>query len=347
MRSIHRTLRTALLALRRNLMRSLLTCLGVVIGVAAVIAVMEIGQGASSAISEAIATLGANVVQIDPSDLMKAGVSTGRAADVAHAGRLRRDPPGVRGRSSGRAERGLPAAGRLRQPQLGAAPDPRHHAGISADSQLGGVAGGQAFTDDDVRDAAPVCLIGQTPARAVPGRVARGQGSARAQRPPPCHRRARPQGRQRDRRRPGRLLPRPVDDRQAPPLRQQADHRPGRGRSLRGQVNTLSELYPDDQAPLYPQRTSLETVDVPTMTRLASLDDVGSPPHPRRTSSWRSARSRNCSASGTGSPTTSRTTSASATSPPPPRPSARPADSSPTCCSPSRSSRSWWAASGS
>src|SRR4051812_19271048 len=67
----------ALHALRRNIMRSLLTCLGIVIGIAAVIAMMEIGQGSSLSIQKAIASLGANVIQIDPSDIAKSGVSSG------------------------------------------------------------------------------------------------------------------------------------------------------------------------------------------------------------------------------------------------------------------------------
>ena len=41
----YRIFRTALRALRRNVMRSLLTTLGIVIGIAAVIAMMEIGKG--------------------------------------------------------------------------------------------------------------------------------------------------------------------------------------------------------------------------------------------------------------------------------------------------------------
>src|SRR5208282_4209330 len=45
-----RILRTALRALRRNVMRSALTTLGIVIGVAAVIAMMEIGNGSTMAI---------------------------------------------------------------------------------------------------------------------------------------------------------------------------------------------------------------------------------------------------------------------------------------------------------
>ena len=77
MLSTFRTLRTALRALRRNVMRSVLTCLGIIIGIAAVIAMTEIGQGSSYAIQQSIASLGANVIQIDPSDSTVGGVSSG------------------------------------------------------------------------------------------------------------------------------------------------------------------------------------------------------------------------------------------------------------------------------
>src|ERR1017187_2026807 len=71
------TLRMAFRALRRNVMRSALTCLGIIIGVAPVIAMMEIGGGSSRAIEQAVASLGASVIQIDPADISVAGVSSG------------------------------------------------------------------------------------------------------------------------------------------------------------------------------------------------------------------------------------------------------------------------------
>ena len=61
---IHRTVYTALTALKRNPMRALLTTLGIVIGVGAVIAMMEIGNGSSTAIRKTISTMGANVLLI-------------------------------------------------------------------------------------------------------------------------------------------------------------------------------------------------------------------------------------------------------------------------------------------
>ena len=72
MRSAIRTTRTALQALRRNAMRSILTCLGITIGIAAVITMVEIGQGSSLALQRTIAAIGANVVQVDPKELSEA-----------------------------------------------------------------------------------------------------------------------------------------------------------------------------------------------------------------------------------------------------------------------------------
>ena len=59
-------LKTASGALRRNVMRTLLTTLGIVIGVAAVITMMEIGNGATIAIQRTIASMGANTLVILP-----------------------------------------------------------------------------------------------------------------------------------------------------------------------------------------------------------------------------------------------------------------------------------------
>ncbi len=67
----------ALRALRRNLMRSLLTALGVVIGVAAVITIVSIGAGARAEVEEQVNRLGHNVMLIFPGSQQLGGVSTG------------------------------------------------------------------------------------------------------------------------------------------------------------------------------------------------------------------------------------------------------------------------------
>jgi putative ABC transport system permease protein len=67
----------ALKALRRNLMRTALTMLGIVIGVSAVICTVAIGEGASSKIRDAIASVGANVIWVEAGGSNVGGVRTG------------------------------------------------------------------------------------------------------------------------------------------------------------------------------------------------------------------------------------------------------------------------------
>ena len=69
--------RVALKALRRNLMRSILTALGVIIGVSAVICTVAIGEGAAFKIREAIASIGDNVVWLEAGGVNRGGVRTG------------------------------------------------------------------------------------------------------------------------------------------------------------------------------------------------------------------------------------------------------------------------------
>jgi len=67
----------ALRALRRNKMRSILTALGIIIGVAAVIATVSIGNGAKSQVEASIASLGQNVITIFPGNFTSGGARGG------------------------------------------------------------------------------------------------------------------------------------------------------------------------------------------------------------------------------------------------------------------------------
>jgi putative ABC transport system permease protein len=77
MRLLLITIRIALRALRRNIMRSLLTTLGIIIGVAAVIAMVSIGQGASVSVQEQIARMGNNMLIILPGTTTQGGIRSG------------------------------------------------------------------------------------------------------------------------------------------------------------------------------------------------------------------------------------------------------------------------------
>src|SRR4030065_841290 len=66
----------ALESLNANKMRSMLTVLGIVIGVARVIAMISIGRGAQASIASRIESMGTNLVYISPGSTSEGGVQT-------------------------------------------------------------------------------------------------------------------------------------------------------------------------------------------------------------------------------------------------------------------------------
>ena len=83
---IWNTLQLALREIRRNLLRSFLTILGIVIGVAAVITMVTLGNGATKSISDQVSSLGSNLLMVRPGQRMGPGGSAGapmfKIADV-------------------------------------------------------------------------------------------------------------------------------------------------------------------------------------------------------------------------------------------------------------------------
>ncbi len=71
------TLKIALRALRTNKMRSFLTMLGIIIGIAAVIAMMAVGAGARHVISQQIASIGSNIILVIPGSTTSGGLRSG------------------------------------------------------------------------------------------------------------------------------------------------------------------------------------------------------------------------------------------------------------------------------
>jgi len=99
MKLLRMTMRTALRALRRNKMRSGLTMLGIIIGVAAVITMVSIGQGADAAVQKQILSLGNNMLMIIPGATTSAGVRSGwggvSTLSAGDANAIKRECPSV------------------------------------------------------------------------------------------------------------------------------------------------------------------------------------------------------------------------------------------------------------
>src|ERR1700730_8679253 len=93
------TFNVAFRALRRNKLRSVLTALGIIIGVAAVIAMVGIGNGARAQVEAQIASLGQNVILIFSGSTTASGIRTGWGGagtlKIEDAEAIRREVPGV------------------------------------------------------------------------------------------------------------------------------------------------------------------------------------------------------------------------------------------------------------
>src|SRR5213076_2410463 len=78
--SIVNTIRTAFRALGANKLRALLTMLGIIIGVAAVISLMSVGRGAQAAVTDQIQGLGTNLLFVRPGSSQQGGIRAGQGS---------------------------------------------------------------------------------------------------------------------------------------------------------------------------------------------------------------------------------------------------------------------------
>src|SRR3982750_454601 len=96
---IDSTVRVAFRALQRNKLRSVLTALGIIIGAAAVVAMVSIGNGAKAQVEQQIASLGENVIIIFSGSGTSSGIRTGWGSPgtlkIEDAPAIRREVPGV------------------------------------------------------------------------------------------------------------------------------------------------------------------------------------------------------------------------------------------------------------
>src|SRR5881296_1824353 len=162
------TFHVAYRALRRNKMRSVLTALGIIIGVGAVIAMVGIGNGAKAQVEAQIASLGENVILIFSGSTTSSGIRTGWGGagtlKIEDAEAIRREVPGVIGVSEEVVSTTQVAAGNQNwfTRIFGESAD-------YFDIRQWPLADGAPFTPQDVRSANKVCVIGRTTATQIYG----------------------------------------------------------------------------------------------------------------------------------------------------------------------------------
>jgi len=274
--------RTALNGLRRNVLRAALTTLGIIIGVSAVIAMMEIGRGSSSAIQQTIASMGANNLLVLPGTASSGGVSFGAGSIVTltpqDSEAILSEVPAVRGAAPiVRARTQVIYGNRNWVPVFIYGSTPAY-----LKIREWGLAEGEPFTERDVRNASKVCLLGQRLVRELfqgespLGKEVRvnnvsfkviGVLDAKG---------ANMMGIDQD-----DILLAPwttikfrVTGSSAATANQSAAAATSSGSSTSQQVNTLNQIYPQVQNQLYPLPSATQAADTPLPVRFVNVDQI-------------------------------------------------------------------------
>ncbi|MCZ2405454.1 MAG: ABC transporter permease, partial [Burkholderiales bacterium] len=151
------TLLLALRSIRRNLLRSFLTILGIVIGVSAVITMVTLGNGATLAVQNQIASLGTNLLQVRPGQRLGPGSGSAPAFKDVDADAIAQQIGGIQAVApEGRTGGTVVAAGRNWTTSI--------IGSTNAWLETGNwqVHLGRAFRPEELRAGAAVCLIGAT-----------------------------------------------------------------------------------------------------------------------------------------------------------------------------------------
>ncbi|NLR61899.1 FtsX-like permease family protein [Chitinophaga polysaccharea] len=151
----------ALRALQRNKLRAFLTMLGIIIGVAAVIAMVAIGEGSKESIQSQLSSMGSNMITVLPASNVAGGVRIGGASyqslTLPDVLAIQRGAEHVSAVSPVSSTKGQAIFGALNWPTTlqGVAPS-------YFDIRKLTISDGIAFSDADVATAAKVCVLGQT-----------------------------------------------------------------------------------------------------------------------------------------------------------------------------------------
>ncbi|MFH2121983.1 MAG: ABC transporter permease [Pseudomonadota bacterium] len=273
---IYATTCIAFKALGRNPMRAMLTTLGIVIGVGAVIAMMEIGAGSSAALKKSIASMGANVLVIRPGTASSGGVSFGAGSTTTltpeDCQAVLRECPAVRNAAPLVRTRAQVVYGNRNWVPNSIYGTTTAYLDVQDWSIL---AEGEPFSDRDVLNGNRVCLLGQTLVRELfedsspLGKDIRiknisfrviGVLTAKG----------------------ANMMGFDQDDVILAPWTTIKYRVTGISLSTTNQsagsttdsVNTLSNLYPVTQINLYPERSTIQQANTPMPVRFANIDQI-------------------------------------------------------------------------
>jgi putative ABC transport system permease protein len=160
------TLLLALREIRRNLLRSFLTILGIVIGVAAVITMVTIGRGATQAVADQISSLGTNLLMVRPGQRLGPGRDSGGAPafKIADAEAVAAQIAGVRAVAPQSSSGATVVNGARNWATLAVGTTDEYF-----ETNNWTIADGRVFTPAEQRAGAAVCLIGATVRRELYG----------------------------------------------------------------------------------------------------------------------------------------------------------------------------------
>jgi len=283
---VYRTIRTALRALRRNPMRAMLTTLGIIIGVAAVIAMMEIGEGSSKAIQRTISSMGANNLLVMPGTAASGGVSFGAGSVMTLTPQdceaIIRECPAVRAAAPMVRARTQVIYGNRNWVPLfifGTAPE------YLLVRDWTTLTDGEMFSERDIRNGNKVCVLGQTLVRELFGGESALGKEVRVQNVSfrvigvLSAKGANMMGMDQD---DILLAPwttikyRVVGSSVANVNQSSAGSGAGAGASsgTGSAVNSLSQLYPNTQLNLYPVQSATQAADTPLPVRFTNVDQI-------------------------------------------------------------------------
>jgi len=160
--SLFNLLRIAFKALQRNKLRAFLTMLGIIIGVASVIAMVAIGQGSKQSIQQQLSGMGSNMIIIRPNS----NISAGARLDAGSVQTLTLEDVKVLQKQASHLSAVSPLSSAKGQAIYGNNNWPTTMQGVSTQYldviRQWPVKDGVAFTDRDVLTMSKVCLLGQT-----------------------------------------------------------------------------------------------------------------------------------------------------------------------------------------